>query len=133
MPQSSFNASYLLPIAIGSALGGVSRYAMTAFVQDRANSTFPFGTLAVNVLGCLLIGVIIQLATGRYSSATQALLTTGFCGGFTTFSTFSYETVRLIQEGLWQRAAAYVVASVVLGLGAFWIGITLVRGTVRTS
>jgi CrcB protein len=129
MPQPTFNASYLLPVAIGSALGGMARYAMTVAVNDRADSTFPFGTLAVNVVGCLLIGVFIQLASGRFSHATQALLTTGFCGGFTTFSTFSYEGIRLFQEGLWQRAVAYVLLSVALGLGAFWVGATLVRGS----
>ena len=129
MPQPTFNASYLLPVAFGSALGGMARYAMTASVNDRADSTFPFGTLAVNVIGCLLIGILWQLASGRFSPAVQALLTTGFCGGFTTFSTFSYESVRLVQEGLWQRAVTYVVISVAVGLGAFWVGATLVRGT----
>ncbi len=129
MPPSTFNAMYLVPVAIGSAFGGMARYAMTAAVNDRADSTFPFGTLAVNVIGCLLIGVLFELASGRFSHATQAFLTTGFCGGFTTFSTFSYESVRLVQEGLWQRAVAYVGLSVALGLGAFWVGATLVRGT----
>ena len=127
MNQSTFHVSYLLPIAVGSALGGMARYVMTAVVNDRADSTFPFGTLAVNVIGCLLIGVFIQLATGRFSYATQALLTTGFCGGFTTFSTFSYETSRLFQEGLWQRAATYIAVSVALGLGAFWLGTAVVK------
>ena len=127
MPQSAFNAMYLLPVAIGSALGGMARYAMTDVVQSRADSTFPFGTLAVNVLGCLLIGIFFQFASGRFSPAVQVLLTTGFCGGFTTFSTFSYESVRLVQEGLWQRAVVYVGVSVAFGLGAFWLGTTLVH------
>jgi fluoride exporter len=129
MPQPTFHASYLLPVAIGSALGGMARYAMTDVVQNRADSTFPFGTLAVNVVGCLIIGLLVQLASGRFSPAVQALLTTGFCGGFTTFSTFSYESMRLVQEGLWQRAVTYVVVSVAVGLGAYWVGATLVRGT----
>ena len=129
LPQSTFNPSYLLPIALGSALGGVGRYAVTTLVNDRADSAFPVGTLGVNILGCLLIGILVQLLAGRTSHMTQALLTTGFCGGFTTFSAFSYESIRLIQEGLWQRAAAYVVLSVGLGLGAFWVGATLVRGS----
>ncbi len=128
MAQSTFQASYLLPVAIGSAVGGMARYAMTALVQDRTAVAFPVGTLAVNVLGCFLIGVFVQLLAGRMSQTTQLLLTTGFCGGFTTFSTFSYETVKLMQEGLWQRAAAYAVASVVLGIAAFWTGAALVRG-----
>jgi len=129
MPQSTFHASYLLPVAIGSALGGVARYAMTTIVNDRANAAFPVGTLAVNVLGCLMIGILVQLLTGRMSPAVQLLLTTGFCGGFTTFSTFSFESIELVQAGLWQRAVAYVLLSVAGGLGAFWLGQTLVRGT----
>ncbi len=129
MPPSTFNAMYLLPVAAGSALGGMARYAMTDVVQTRADSTFPFGTLLVNVIGCLLIGIFFQFASGRFSPAVQALLTTGFCGGFTTFSTFSYESVRLVHTGLWQRAVLYIGLSVALGLGAFWLGATLVRST----
>jgi CrcB protein len=128
MPQSTFNPSYFIPIALGSALGGVARYAMTTFLNERANVAFPVGTLAVNVLGCLLIGIFVQLLAGRTSPMTHALLATGFCGGFTTFSTFSFESVYLIQQGLWQRGLGYVLLSVVGGLGAFWVGAALVRG-----
>lgn len=133
MPQSTFHASYLIPVALGSALGGAARYTMTALVQERANAAFPVGTLAVNVLGCLLIGILVQLLLGRSSQTVQLLLTTGFCGGFTTFSTFSFETIDLMQNGLWQRALAYVILSVVGGLGAYWIGMTLVRGATSAA
>lgn len=129
MQQSTFNASFLAPIAIGSALGGVARYAMTAAVNDRIAAAFPFGTMSVNIVGCVLFGVFYQLAmqNGRMSPPMQVMLTTGFCGGFTTFSTFSYESVRLMQEGLWARTIAYVACSVVLGFGAFWGGSSMVR------
>jgi CrcB protein len=128
MTHSTFNPAFLIPIALGSALGGVSRYAMTTIVNDRANLAFPLGTLSVNIAGCLLIGVFFQWLAGRSSPMTQVLLTTGFCGGFTTFSTFSFETVELLRAGLWQRGIGYIVLSVVGGLGAFWVGTVLVRG-----
>lgn len=128
MPQSTFHPAYLIPIALGSALGGVTRYAMTTAVNDRANLAFPLGTLTVNIVGCLLIGIFVQWLAGRTSPVTQVLLTTGFCGGFTTFSTFSFETVELLQNGLWQRGVGYMMLSVAGGLGAFWVGTTLVRG-----
>jgi CrcB protein len=123
----------MLAVAIGSGLGGVARYVMTRLIQDRVDVPFPAGTLAVNVLGCLLIGVILQLALSRgMSPATELLLTTGFCGGFTTFSTFSYESVRLMQSGAWFHAVSYVGASVFAGLFGFWAGTALVRGLVAT-
>ena len=130
-----FSLSFLLAVALGSAAGGVARYLLTRVVQDRIDVAFPYGTLAVNILGCLLLGVILQaaLSSGRMSEATQLLLTTGFCGGFTTFSTFSYEGVRLIQDGAWPRAFGYVGVSVVAGLGAFWLGTAAVRTLVGAS
>jgi CrcB protein len=126
-----FSPSFLLAVALGSAIGGVARYVLTRVVQDRTDVAFPVGTLVVNILGCLLIGVILQaaLSSGRMSEATQLLLTTGFCGGFTTFSTFSYESVALMQAGAWPRAIAYVGVSVIAGLGAFWLGTAAVRAT----
>ncbi len=127
-----FSPSLLLAVALGSAAGGVARYVLTRVVQDRTEVAFPYGTLVVNIAGCLLIGVILQaaLSSGRMSEAAQLLLTTGFCGGFTTFSTFSYESVRLIQAGAWPRAVAYVGVSVIGGLAAFWLGTAAVRATV---
>jgi fluoride exporter len=130
--EPTFHPAYLIPIAVGSALGGMARYAMTTVVNDRANAAFPVGTLAVNVLGCLLIGILIELLGARVSHATQVFLTTGFCGGFTTFSTFSFETVYLFEQGLWQRAVLYTGLSVAGGLGAFWIGAAIVRGASGT-
>jgi CrcB protein len=124
-----FSPSFLLAVGLGSAIGGVARYSLTRLVQDRTDVAFPFGTLTVNVLGCLLIGIIIQASVsgGRMSDTTKLLLTSGFCGGFTTFSTFSYESIELIQNGAWSRAVIYVSVSVIAGLGAVWAGIAMVK------
>ena len=111
-------------VAFGSAVGGVSRYALSSFIQQRAG-TFPVGTLIVNITGSLILGFLMRYALGStsVSAETRALLTTGFCGGYTTFSTFSYETIALIQDGDYRRAATYVVASVVLSIVATFLGI----------
>jgi fluoride exporter len=133
MSHSTFNPAFLIPIALGSALGGVSRYAMTTIINDRANLAFPLGTLTVNIVGCLLIGIFVQALATRTSPMTQVLLTTGFCGGFTTFSTFSFETVELLRTGLWQRGVGYILLSVAGGLAAFWVGTTLVRAATTVT
>lgn len=118
----------LLLIAVGGAVGSVSRYGLGVVVQKSAHAAFPVGTLTVNVLGSLLVGIL-----AKYFMHTQtqpdlrAMLIVGFCGGFTTFSTFSLETVALVQGGEWGKAAAYVGASIVLCLAATAIGFTLAR------
>ena len=111
-------------VAIGSAVGGASRFALSSFIQQRAG-VFPVGTLIVNITGSLALGFLLRYALGStsVSAETRALLTTGFCGGYTTFSTFSYETVKLIEDGDYRRAATYVIASVVLSLVATFLGI----------
>jgi CrcB protein len=116
-------------VAIGSAVGGVSRYYLSTAVQQRFGATFPWGTLLVNIIGSLLVGFIIRyaLATPVVSAEVRALLTTGFCGGFTTFSTFSFETVTLIEEGQYERAGAYAFGSLLLALIATFCGFVLAR------
>ena len=111
-------------VAVGSALGGVGRYLVAGWVQRIAGSSFPLGTLTVNVVGSLLVGFLLRYALDLpgITAEMRALLTIGFCGGFTTFSTFSYETMALLQEGQWTRAAGYIVGSVVLSLGAAFMG-----------
>lgn len=115
-------------VAIGSAVGGASRFALSSFIQQRAG-VFPVGTLVVNITGSLVLGFLMRYALGStsVSAETRALLTTGFCGGYTTFSTFGYETIALIQDGDYRRAATYVVASVVLSMVATFLGV-LVAG-----
>jgi CrcB protein len=119
----------LFYVAIGSALGGVSRYLVGGFVQRLMDTTFPTGTLLVNVSGSFLLGAILRYAveTPTLTPEMRALLTIGFCGGYTTFSTFSYETVALLKDGEWTRAGAYVAASVLLSLLGTFVGFGLAR------
>ena len=119
-------------IAIGSALGGVCRYLVGGLVQRGVGAGFPAGTLVVNVTGSFLLGVLLRygLETPTLTPEWRALLTIGLCGGYTTFSTFSYETVALLEDGQWARAAAYVSASLVLSLGATLLGLVAGRGLI---
>jgi CrcB protein len=115
-------------VALGGAVGSVVRFVLGSLVQERAG-TFPLGTLVVNVTGSLLLGALMEyaLSTPAISRDMRALLTTGFCGGYTTFSAFSYETVRLAQEGDYRRAGLYVVLSVLGSLAAAFAGFALAR------
>jgi CrcB protein len=115
--------NYLL-VAIGGLIGSVARYWMQGFVADRAPSDFPYGTLLVNILGCFLIGLFFALAQERnlISPEWRILLTTGFCGGFTTFSTFSFEALALMREGNIMYAGLYVGGSVLFGFFATYAG-----------
>ncbi|MBC8043948.1 MAG: fluoride efflux transporter CrcB [Rhizobacter sp.] len=120
------NAYFL--IAIGGALGAVCRVMMQNLAHQFLPITFPHGTLYVNVIGCLLIGIFIGAAEhGQLTDAWKLFLTTGFCGGFTTFSAFSLETFALVKQGEVSAAGIYVAASVVLGLAAVWLGLFIVK------
>jgi fluoride exporter len=116
-------------VALGSAVGGVARFALAVFVQQRVDPNFPFGTLIVNVSGSFLLGLLFRYALGTdaISLEVRALLTTGFCGGYTTFSTFSYDTMLMLEDGQPARAGTYVVLSVALSLAATWVGIIAAR------
>jgi CrcB protein len=119
----------LLYVALGSAIGGVCRYLFGGLIQRLLDTTFPAGTLVINVSGSFLLGVILRYAidTPTLSPETRAFLTIGFCGGYTTFSTFSYETVALLEDGEWSRAGLYVTASVLLSLLGTLLGFVLAR------
>jgi fluoride exporter len=119
----------LLYIALGSAIGGVSRYLLGGLIQRWLHTTFPAGTLLVNISGSFLLGAILRYAieTPTLSPEVRALLTVGFCGGYTTFSTFSYESVALLEDGQWTRAGLYVGASIVLSLVGVFLGFGLAR------
>jgi len=116
-------------IAVGGAVGSVSRYLAQLLVARHFVYPFPLGTLLVNVLGCLLIGFFYAAAErGTIASPElRLLLTTGFCGGFTTFSTFSYETLTLLTDGEYFFVALYAAGSVLLGLLAAFAGVAAVR------
>ncbi len=113
-------------IALGSALGGMARYACSGLVAGLFGETFPWGTLLVNVVGSAIIGVVAALALpeGRLLVPSEARLfiMVGFCGGFTTFSSFSLQTLSLLQDGQWVGAFLNVALSVMLCMAAVWTG-----------
>lgn len=111
-------------IAAGGATGAVLRYAIAGWVQRLANGSFPLGTLCVNVTGCLLIGVLNAVFAGPYliREEYRIALTIGLLGGFTTFSTFGWETFALASDGQGVRAIANLLLSVTLGFAATWLG-----------
>ena len=114
-------------IAFGGAAGSVLRYVVGGVTQRAGGMAFPLGTLVVNVTGCFLIGVFAQhYMNTQTNPEMRAMLVTGFCGGYTTFSAFSIETVGLLQGGEYQKAALYTVTSVVLSLAATFAGISAV-------
>jgi CrcB protein len=113
-------------IALGSALGGAARYWTSGFVATHVGETFPFGTLAVNVVGSFVIGFFATLTApdGRLfvSSDTRQFVALGLCGGYTTFSSFSYQTLALVRDGEWAWAGLNILLSVALCLVAVWAG-----------
>jgi CrcB protein len=125
MNAVAFN-NYLF-VFIGAAFGGVARYWMANLVQKFFNPFFPYGTLSINIIGSFLLGVIIFYfdQRGLLSPSLRLFLTIGFCGGFTTFSTFSYETLALINNAQFFLAAINVFLSVTLSLSgiilAYWL------------
>jgi fluoride exporter len=111
-----------LLVMIGAAVGAPSRWLVDQLVRRRVAGVFPWGTVLINVTGSLVLGVVLGASSGNGVDALVALLGTGFCGGFTTFSSFGFETVRLAEEGDHVQAVANVTASVALGLLAAFAG-----------
>jgi len=123
----------LLYVALGSALGGVSRYLLGGVLQLRADTAFPIGTLVVNVSGSFLMGFFARYAmeTSDFSPLARAFLTAGFCGGYTTFSTFSYESFQLLEQGSYGKAATYMLSSLLVALAATVVGVLAARQMVE--
>ncbi len=116
----------VLLVAVGGFVGAPARAELDRLVSDKTTTDFPLGTFAVNVSGSLLLGVLVGLAlSGRLPSAVGDLVGTGFCGAFTTFSTFSFETLRLLEERDFLLAAANVALSLLVGLGAAGAGLAV--------
>ncbi len=109
----------ILLVGLGSFVGGVMRYVLSLLL--RCDCGFPWATFAVNLLGCLLIGLIMGWSS-RLSQEWTLLLTLGLCGGFTTFSTFSKESFLLLQNGSYSLLALYILASLLLGIGLVALG-----------
>lgn len=118
----------LLLVGIGSFFGGALRYCLSTFVRGCCSEGFPWGTLAVNLLGCFVFGVLFALFQrfGAVHSSWCLLLTTGACGGFTTFSTFAGESIQMLQMGNIVPFVCYVAASIILGLALVALGYWLV-------
>lgn len=118
---------HLLLIFAGGGLGSVARYLLGKWVSGFHQVNFPFGTLVVNVIACFILGLVIGLSDHKQllSADSRVFWAIGFCGGFSTFSTFSLETSQLFQQGMTESGVAYIVGSVALCWGAVVLGVWL--------
>lgn len=116
-------------VAVGSGIGGALRLLLGNFIQQRVGTSFPLGTLVINITGSFVLGFLIRYALGTPNIAPEfrALLTTGLCGGYTTFSTYSFETATLIEDGRYERASLYILLSVGLALIGVFAGFATAR------
>lgn len=124
-----FMLKTLLIVGLGGGLGSILRYFVGFFIAQANKGVFPFGTFIVNITGCFLIGLFYGIAS-RYSWLSdewRLLLITGLCGGYTTFSSFSYESIELIAEGHFFYFVLYVGLSILLGLLVTWLGYMIFR------
>lgn len=119
----------LLIVGTGSFIGGAMRYLLSTYIKNMYGQTFPWGTLVVNLLGCFVFGIIFALFS-KHNSANNTfclLLTTGICGGFTTFSTFANESVQMIQNGNIGEFIGYMATSVIVGIALIALGYWIVK------
>lgn len=118
-----------LIVGAGSFAGGVVRYGISCIMKNYVESGFPWGTLAVNLMGCLLIGLIYGLFSKTVGASNSFLLflTTGFCGGFTTFSTFANESLQMLQNGNVGSFIGYVAVSVIVGIALTLLGYLIAK------
>jgi CrcB protein len=112
-------------VFLGGGLGAATRYWLSGWVHERLGSAFPYGTLTVNILGCFVIGLVMGSMEERFLShpSLRVFLTIGILGGFTTFSSFSYETIAMIRDGEFAYASLNVLASVLCCISGTWIGL----------
>lgn len=119
----------ILIIGIGGFFGAILRYIISGFFYDLYGDKFPYGTLAVNIIGCFALGFFITMAEGKFivSPQMRSFVAIGFLGAFTTFSTFSFETLALLQSELYSSAFLNILLSVIVGIFAVWAGIVLAK------
>ena len=117
----------ILAVGIGGFFGAISRFLISTYMQKLTGSLFPIGTLSVNILGSFIIGFLVLYFENVVSPTQKAILITGFLGALTTFSTFSYETVSMIQNSLYYRALINIALNVILSLIATILGIIIFK------
>ena len=123
------NPQLILAVAVGGAVGSVARYLMAISAARAFGTSFPWGTLIINVTGSALIGAFVSLFAIRWNlpEAARVFLTVGICGGYTTFSTFSLDAFYLMERGAWPSSLAYMLGSVILSVGALALALRLAR------
>lgn len=119
----------VIAVAIGGSIGAATRYLVSTWAAERFGSNFPYGTLIVNVVGCFIIGIFMVLVTERVIANPywRLLVAVGFLGGLTTFSSFGFETLKLVEDAQFQWAAFNILTNVFFGLFATWMGMTIAR------
>ncbi|WP_255489801.1 fluoride efflux transporter CrcB [Dysgonomonas sp. 25] len=117
----------ILLVGLGGGLGSILRFLTSTYINRWYIQAFPMGTFVVNIVGCFLIGLLMAMAGKYLNEDLRLLLITGFCGGYTTFSTFSAENMFLLQNGNYATLGLYILASVAVGLLAVWLGDALVN------
>lgn len=120
---------HILLVALGGACGSVLRYLVGLFTIRWLGPNFPWGTITVNILGSLMIGLFAELVLRKFNASAdmRVLIVTGFLGGFTTFSAFSLDFISLVERGAFASAAAYMIFSIVLSVAAVFAGLTIGR------
>lgn len=118
----------ILLIGLGGAIGSVIRFALGQFVKKYWELSFPLATFIVNFIGCFLIGILIAYFQKNNNDGLKLLLITGFCGGFTTFSSFAAENLELIHNNQISIALVYILGSILIGVLAVWAGIMIMKG-----
>lgn len=121
----------ILIVGLGSLFGGIARYLLSGFIQRHVPIAFPVGILLVNLLGCFIIGIVAGLLTHVLATRHHLLLAVGFCGSFTTFSTFSLDNLQLLHDKAFFLLGLNIVLSVGLGLLATWVGYLCAQSLTR--
>ncbi len=119
----------IVAVAVGGSIGATTRYLVSTWAAGRFGTAFPYGTLIVNIVGCFIIGAFMTAATERFivNPYCRLIITVGFVGGLTTFSSFSYETFKLIEDGSITMVMYNLLGNFILGFLATWLGIAAVR------